>query len=99
MSDPRRDPPPETRSACGLRVWHTYCCCLPLSCAPLARFILLLLLPMSACIIPVGPDFQDPPAAPNYAPYIISANPDFFSIVATQSPTFEVTVTDPNGGD
>ena len=61
------------------------------------RFILLL--PMSACIIPVAPDFQDPPAAPNYAPYIISANPDFDSIVATQAPMFSVTVTDPNVGD
>jgi hypothetical protein len=54
---------------------------------------------MSACIIPVGPNFQDPPAAPNFPPYIVSATPDFNSIVTPPQLTFAVTVTDPNVGD
>jgi hypothetical protein len=52
---------------------------------------------MSACIIPLGPDFQDPSGAQNYPPYIISATPDFDSIVSTLM--FSVTITDPNVGD
>lgn len=54
---------------------------------------------MSACIIPTTPDFQDPLAGTNYAPYIVSATPDFGSIVASQTPTFTVTATDLNIGD
>ncbi len=55
---------------------------------------------MSACIIPVGPKFQDPPGSPNYAPYVVSATPDFGSVVSiVTSLRFEVTVTDPNVED
>jgi hypothetical protein len=54
---------------------------------------------MSACIIPTSPEFQDPPAAPNYPPYILSATPDFNSIVTPPQLRFAVTVTDPNVGD
>jgi hypothetical protein len=52
---------------------------------------------MSACIIPVAPEFQDPTASPNYAPYIISLSPDFDSIVT--NPMFSVTFIDPNVDD
>jgi hypothetical protein len=52
---------------------------------------------MSACILPLAPEFQDPPAAQNYAPRIIESNPEAGSIVTSQ--TFRVVVTDPNLGD
>jgi hypothetical protein len=57
------------------------------------------MVPMSACIIPLGPDFQDPSASANYAPYFESAIPDFNSIVTPPQLTFTLTVTDPNLGD
>jgi hypothetical protein len=62
------------------------------------RFVVCALC-VSSCVVPVAPSFQDPPTAPNYSPYIISANPDFGAIVATSTPMFSVTVTDPNVGD
>ena len=65
--------------------------------APVALF--LTMLSTSACIIPVGPDFQNPIAGPNNAPYIIGATPDFGAIVTPPQLTFSVTVTDPNIGD
>jgi hypothetical protein len=58
---------------------------------------------MSACVLPIAPEFQDPPASPNFSPQILSASPDIGSIVTAPSPTtiptFIVTVTDPNFGD
>jgi len=51
---------------------------------------------MSACIIPVAPEFQDPAASPNYAPYIQTATPDFGLIVTPPQLTFSITATDPN---
>ncbi len=60
---------------------------------------------MSACITPVAPEFQDPTASPNYAPYIVSFSPAFGSVVSiplSQDPVsqdFQVTVTDPNVED
>jgi len=60
------------------------------------------MLSTSACIIPLGPDFQDPVAEPNDPPFFESASPDFGSIVtppATSPLTFAVTLTDPNVGD
>ena len=53
---------------------------------------------MSACIIPVAPDFQDPPAAQNYTPYFVSTNPEQGTVVVA-NPSFTVVVTDPNVGD
>jgi hypothetical protein len=68
---------------------------------------LLLLLPFAAassvpaCVVPVGPEFQDPPGAPNAAPEIL--NPNIFPGAAIaalgSSQTFSFTVTDPNAGD
>jgi hypothetical protein len=57
------------------------------------------MLSTSACIIPLGPDFQDPVSEPNDAPYIIGAIPDFTSVVTPPQLDFSVTVTDPNVGD
>jgi hypothetical protein len=55
---------------------------------------------MSACIIPVAPDFQDPTGAPNYAPYIKTFSPDFGSVVSiVTSLSFEVQVIDLNADD
>jgi hypothetical protein len=55
---------------------------------------------MSACIIPVAPEFQDPTASPNYAPVLVSAMPDFGSLVTiVPSLPFQVIATDPNLDD
>lgn len=53
---------------------------------------------MSACVVPVAPNFQDPIGEPNVPPYIVSAIP---SVGAVAAPTqmFQVTVTDQNVGD
>jgi len=75
---------------------------------PLARLLLhsarelcllLLALPMSACIIPVGPDFRDPDGVPNSPPFIISSVPlnGETAIGETFTPTF--TPSDVNAGD
>jgi hypothetical protein len=67
--------------------------------AQLDRKLLLLLaaLPMSACIIPFGPEFQDPDGRANSAPEIISTNPVEGLIVTTRK--FEVTVSDADADD
>jgi hypothetical protein len=57
---------------------------------------------MSACVLPIGPEFQDPPAAANYAPQILDSEPPLGSIVMGTSmtaPLFRVSVSDPNVGD
>jgi hypothetical protein len=62
----------------------------------------LTLTAMSACALPIGPDFQDPLASPNYAPFIESSTPPLGQILmrtATDTTTFRVTVSDPNVGD
>jgi hypothetical protein len=59
---------------------------------------------MSACVLPIAPEFQDPPAAANYAPVILLAEPQL-GFIATTTPTadppfkFTVTFSDPNVGD
>jgi hypothetical protein len=52
---------------------------------------------MSACVLPIAPEFQDPPTSQNYAPYFQTVMPDLGSEITV--PMFEVTVTDPNVGD
>jgi hypothetical protein len=58
---------------------------------------------MSACVLPITPEFQDPPSAANYAPVILSAMPDIGSLVTATNPsavpTFTIYVQDPNLGD
>jgi hypothetical protein len=74
--------------------------------SPLARLLLrsarelclLVLLPMSACIIPVGPDFRDPDGVPNSPPFIISATPTQGSNVP-EGTLFTVTASDNDVGD
>jgi hypothetical protein len=54
---------------------------------------------MSACVLPIAPEFQDSPTSSNYAPYFQPTTiiPDLGAEVTV--PSFEVTVTDPNIGD
>jgi len=58
---------------------------------------------MPACIIPVGPSWQDPPGDPDSAPQIEDPDPEFFAEVpanpSTNDRTFNFTVTDPNPVD
>ena len=56
---------------------------------------------MSACIIPVAPNFQDPPSVPDQGPYLAGYTPVDGKLV-TYTPnvsTFSVVVTAPNVGD
>jgi hypothetical protein len=57
---------------------------------------------MSACIIPVAPNFQDPPSQPDSVPYLqtVFPTPIFNSIFTLQVPTatYEVYVSDPDPG-
>jgi hypothetical protein len=82
--------------------------------APLRRLARSLLLPrvvgvallaavssMSACIIPVAPNFQDPPTQPSSVPYlqVVSPTPiagSIFFIQSSMAPDFTVTVSDPD---
>jgi hypothetical protein len=56
---------------------------------------------MSSCVLPIAPEFQDPLAAENYAPFFVDTNPLAGSIVTASPtvPTFTVVVSDPNVGD
>jgi hypothetical protein len=58
---------------------------------------------MSACVLPIAPEFQDPPAAANYSPLILDSNPQIGSVVVAANPMmvppFTVFVSDPNVGD
>jgi hypothetical protein len=67
----------------------------------LDRKLLLLLLasPMSACIIPAGPEFQDPPGVPDSPPYLWMVSPDQGTTVVGAMPTFSVTPGDFNVDD
>ena|SRR5882724_7168010 len=58
------------------------------------------LLVMSACVLPIAPEFQDPPASENYAPVFIDTIPPAGQVV-TASPVaaFTIIVEDPNVGD
>jgi hypothetical protein len=61
------------------------------------RFLLLAVALVPACVVPLAPDFVDPPAAQNLPPQILPGSPLFGA--ETTISTFQVTVTDPNGGD
>src|SRR4051812_24199621 len=67
----------------------------------LDRKLLLLLVasPMSACIIPAGPEFQDPPGGPNSPPYLWMVSPDEGTTVVSATATFSVTPGDNDLGD
>jgi hypothetical protein len=51
----------------------------------------------SSCVLPVGPEFQDPPG--NLAPYLASSNPPAGAVLPESSPTIEVVLGDANEGD
>ncbi|MEA2696143.1 MAG: hypothetical protein QOI66_414, partial [Myxococcales bacterium] len=54
----------------------------------------------SACVIPLAPEFEDPPAAQNIAPIITDSFPINGAVVSTRSSAdFRVTVFDPNSSD
>jgi hypothetical protein len=57
---------------------------------------------MSACIIPVAPDFRDPPTQPDAPPTISNLNPPHFglafSIPADKYYDFTASVSDPDPG-
>lgn len=52
---------------------------------------------MSACVLPIAPEFQDPPASANYAPFFVTTAPALGFVATTAN--FSVTVSDPNVGD
>jgi hypothetical protein len=57
---------------------------------------------MSACVLPIAPEFQDQPSSANLSPAISDAVPLIGMIVdgtPARVPTFTVSVTDPNLGD
>ncbi len=67
-----------------------------------AALLLTSLFSMSGCIIPVAPDFQDPPDPQNYAPELSNADPQFGWVVTITSPAgfqFGFQATDPNPTD
>ncbi|HVV52218.1 MAG TPA: hypothetical protein VHO06_21290 [Polyangia bacterium] len=55
---------------------------------------------MSACIIPVAPEFQDPPDQPQSVPYIANSMPveGASVVVGSQGADFNVQVTDSQAG-
>jgi hypothetical protein len=58
-------------------------------------------LSVPACVLPIGPEFQDPPSVPNYEPYFVAYEPyeaTNFTILAVP-PVFEIDVSDPNLAD
>jgi hypothetical protein len=59
--------------------------------------LLTLVSSMSACVVPVAPNFQDPLGEPNVPPYIANAMPAVGSFVPNDTGAFAVTVTDQNG--
>jgi hypothetical protein len=68
------------------------------------KFLLLLAVaPTPACIIPVGPEWQDPLGSPNAPPQIFVLNPEPDTVAVTATPTnpfnFRIVVTDVNVTD
>jgi hypothetical protein len=64
-------------------------------------FLLFVVSPLSACVIPAGPEFQDPAGVPNAPPYVVAASPERGSTVTgnENEVTFSVTVGDVNLDD
>jgi len=71
--------------------------CLPL--LTITKLALPMLL-LCGCILPVGPRFEDPEAAHNEAPALLSTTPAQGSLTSVSGDTdFEILVTDPNVSD
>lgn len=66
----------------------------------LDRKLLLLFVvsPLSACVIPAGPEFHDPPGVPDAPPYVLATSPERGSTITGNEyeVTFSVTVGDVN---
>jgi hypothetical protein len=56
-------------------------------------------LPMSACVLPVAPEFQDPPTSANSPPFFITTDPEIGFVVTKAKASFTVTVSDLNVED
>src|SRR3954469_22246342 len=69
--------------------------------AKLDRKLLLLLVasPMAACIIPAGPEFQDPAGVPDSPPFLLGESPDEGGTITKDPPVFTVTPSDVNVRD
>jgi hypothetical protein len=70
--------------------------------SPPLSFVATAALTCASCVIPVGPQFQDPLAAENYTPVILASKPPRGTVVMAgpaNSARFSVTITDPNVGD
>ena len=52
----------------------------------------------SGCVVPLAPDFQDPPSVPNYPPYFFNSDPPAAKVMSPPQ-VFTVTVVDPNPQD
>lgn len=57
--------------------------------------------PLFACVIPAGPEFQDPPGVPNAPPYVVAVSPERLTTVVgnENEVTFSVTPGDVNLDD
>jgi hypothetical protein len=64
------------------------------------KFVFLLAVSSStpACVVPVSPEFQDPPGTLNAAPEISNPKPFPGPVAGTTEQTFSFNVSDPNGG-
>jgi hypothetical protein len=55
-----------------------------------------------SCVLPIGPEFQDPPPVPNYQPYFAGFDPAYpeqtYQILSVPS-QLEIDLNDPNPGD
>lgn len=51
------------------------------------------------CVLPVSPEFQPTPSAPNYSPAFVRSEPFEETTVSAHPQTFTVVVTDPNPAD
>jgi hypothetical protein len=100
---PRRAAAGTARAPGGSALARLLLCLLKNLLPQLDRKLLLLLLAASttsACIIPVGPEFQDPGGVPNVAPQIVDSNPaQGQQIPAIGTAKFTITVEDLNEGD
>ena len=69
--------------------------------AKLDRKLLLLFVvsPLFACVIPAGPEFQDPPGVPNAPPYVVAVSPIAGLTIASNDTFFSVTPGDINLAD
>jgi len=56
---------------------------------------------LSACVLPIGPEFEDPPAVANFQPFVVSVDPDAETTqqILAKPPKFKIQVSDPNPGD